>query len=144
MNDAAALQKENELLKQQLCEKENILSENKKTLLEKEKIISESNDQLAQKNHYIFRLEELIKQFQRKQFSASSEKIPANQLGMFNEAEEQQREEAAEEGGSIPVKGHERKKKSHLAFVFRITFPARTWFTTLRKHKKPVHTMVRH
>jgi len=107
MNDAAVLQKENELLKQQLFEKEKIISE-------KELSLSEKATQLQQKNNYIFRLEELIKQFRHKQFSSSSEKIPANQLSIFNEAEEQLCEEDVEGNGSVSVKGHERKKQARV------------------------------
>lgn len=93
MNDAALLQQENALLKQQLCEK----------------------------NNYIIRLEELIKQFKRKQFSPSSEKVSPDQLALFNEAEsiefnaesaEQQTDDEAE------VKAPPRKKKP------RVSIPA--------------------
>jgi transposase len=101
MNDAANLQEENEFLKQQLSEKE--------------KIISENNTHLRNKNDYILRLEELIKQFQRKQFSSSSEKIPADQLALFNEAEDIVHEEQYDTEETISVKGHTRKQKPRIA-----------------------------
>lgn len=73
MSDAALLQQENELLKQQLQKKETALQE--------------KENQLKNKNNYIVRLEELVKQFQRKQFSPSSEKVSPDQHDLFNEAE---------------------------------------------------------
>ena len=54
-------------------------------LLKKENVFLKH--QLKTKDTHIVHLEELIKQFQRKQFSSSSEKVPPTQLGLFNEAE---------------------------------------------------------
>ena len=73
MNTAASLSQENALLKQQLFEKETALKA-------KETVLKHKND-------HIVRLEELLKQFQRKQFSSSSEKVSPDQLGLFNEPE---------------------------------------------------------
>src|SRR5690625_440903 len=65
-------------------------------------------------------LEELIKQFDRKQFSASSEKLSKDQLdlGLFNEAESTDCDEEAETPSTesepedtIEVPAHKRRKK---------------------------------
>ncbi|WP_347332999.1 transposase [Marinimicrobium locisalis] len=68
MTDAATLQAENARLQAQLQEKDALLQS---------------------RERHIQTLEELIKQFNRKQFSASSEKLSKDQLdlGLFNEAE---------------------------------------------------------
>lgn len=98
MNHATLLQQENELLKQQLREKET---------------------QLNNKNNYIVRLEELIKQFQRKQFSSSSEKAPPNQHDLFNEAESIDLDAAEQQADdTTEVKAHQRTKKP------RVSIPA--------------------
>lgn len=105
MSDAALLENDVVYLKQQLREKET---------------------QLQNKDNYIVHLEELIKQFQRKQFSASSEKISADQLGLFNEAETLTQttddqldiEVQSIEAQSIEVQSHRRIKKP------RVSIPA--------------------
>jgi len=72
-------------------------------------------------------LEELIKQFDRKQFSASSEKLSKDQLdlGLFNEAESTDCDEEAETPSTesepedtIEVPAHKRRKKP------RVSIPA--------------------
>lgn len=72
-------------------------------------------------------LEELIKQFNRKQFSASSEKLSKDQLdlGLFNEAESTDCDEEAETPSTesepedtIEVPAHKRRKKP------RVSIPA--------------------
>ena len=73
MNSAASLQQEIVILKTQIAESHHALEEKDK--------------QIDTKNHRIQLLEELIKQFQRKTFSSSSEKISPDQLRLFNEAE---------------------------------------------------------
>ncbi|MBU2885501.1 IS66 family transposase [Gilvimarinus agarilyticus] len=67
-------------------------------------------------------LEELIKQFQRKQFSASSEKLSKDQLdlGLFNEAESTELNEASESSGAEPedtieVPSHTRRKQPQVS-----------------------------
>jgi transposase len=115
MNNAALLQQENALLKQQLCEKDNALQRTQQQL-------NERQTQLKNKNDYIVRLEELIKQFQRKQFASSSEKVSANQLGLFNEAEsiESNEHDEAEQRAdeATAVKAPHRRKKP------RVSIPA--------------------
>jgi transposase len=60
-------------------------------------------------------LEELIKQSQRRQFSASSEKLPKDQLplGLFNEAEEAETEQELVETTKVPA--HSRRKKPRVS-----------------------------
>lgn len=50
--------------------------------------IAEQEESLQARAERIRQLEEIIKTFQRKIFAASSEQVPADQLGLFNEAEE--------------------------------------------------------
>jgi len=73
--------------------------------------------QLDEKNQRILALEEFIKHLQRKKFSPSSEKIPANQLNLFNEAEDQSLVEEAntEVVEETAVKGHTRTKKPRVS-----------------------------
>ncbi|MFA7555886.1 MAG: IS66 family transposase [Spongiibacteraceae bacterium] len=93
MNDAATLQQENEQLKALLNDKDS----------------------------YIQQLEEAIKSFRRKQFGSSSEKVSADQIQLFNEAEAGTDDESADSAVSLTepvvVKGHTRQKKP------RITIP---------------------
>lgn len=108
MSDAALLENDIVSLKEQLREKEQ-------ALLEKE-------TQLQNKNNYIVRLEELIKQFQRNQFSASSEKVSPDQLGLFNEAEAieqgEQRDTPRTGSDTVAVQSHQRRKRP------RVSIPA--------------------
>src|SRR5690554_4119641 len=100
MVNAASLQEENARLKAQLEEKERLLQSRERRIVT---------------------LEELIKQFNRKQYSASSEKLSKDQLdlGLFNEAESTQAddgESASEETVEVPA--HTRRKKP------RVSIPA--------------------
>ena len=104
MKNAAALQKENDLLREQLAvEKEKLLVE-----------IEKNNQRDAQ----ILSLHEQIKLLLHKRYGASSEKISQDQLGLFNEAEEIVSEDTESvESESIIVKSHTRKSKP------RVTIP---------------------
>ena len=76
--------------------------------------LDKNNQVLAQKNHYILQLEEALKQQRQQAFGASSEKISANQLGLFNEAEAIEAREAAEEE-TVTVQSHTRQKKPRVS-----------------------------
>ncbi len=75
---------------------------------------------LDDKNSYIQSLEDAIRQAQRKQFGASSEKVSADQINLFNEAEADTEAESTDSStntDSIEVKGHTRQSKP------RVTIP---------------------
>lgn len=74
MNDTAALQKENELLRKQLAAHEEKLKEDQIKIATRDAQIAVLNEQL--------------KQLLKKRFGSSSEKVSQDQLGLFNEAEE--------------------------------------------------------
>jgi transposase len=122
MSDAALLDNNVVYLKQQLREKENALRHSHQKLNEQQTRLKETQDQLKSKNDYIVRLEELIKQFQRKQYSASSEKVSPDQLGLFNEAEsiECTGHDTAQqtEADTVDIRSHQRSKKP------RVSIPA--------------------
>ncbi len=81
--------------------------------------LATQNALLEQRSLRIQTLEELIKQFQRKQFVASSEKLSKDQLplGLFNEAEGAEAAEAEppvdEQTTEVPA--HTRRKKSRVS-----------------------------
>ncbi|TVZ37641.1 transposase [Alteromonadaceae bacterium 2753L.S.0a.02] len=88
MTDAAALQKENALLRAQLAERDAQISV----------------------------LNEQLKKLFKKRFGASSEKSSPDQLGLFNEAEEVLTDDVAEaEPETTPVKGHTRTQKPRVS-----------------------------
>ena len=60
------------------------------TITSLEQKIDEKDKILEQKNHYIVQLEDALKQQRQTLFGASSEKASADQLGLFNEAEDLQ------------------------------------------------------
>ncbi|QEW05358.1 IS66 family transposase [Nitrincola iocasae] len=104
MKNAATLQEENAQLKAQLEEK---------------------NALLQSRERRIQTLEELIKQFNRKQFAPSSEKLTQDQLdlGLFNEAEslddaEGELDAAPDTANTLEVPAHTRRKKP------RVSLPA--------------------
>ena len=103
MISAASLQQENVILKTQLAESHRVLEEKDK--------------QLDTKNHRIQLLEELIKQFQRKTFSSSSEKISPDQLRLFNEAEAIELNDVDQkvDGDAVEIKAHRRIKKPRVS-----------------------------
>ncbi len=97
MNNAADLINENSQLKRQL---------------------DASKEKLKVKTSYIQQLEEMIKQFQSRQFGPSSEKISPNQmgLGLFNEPEESEKHEDDDQPESTTdVASHTRKKKPRVS-----------------------------
>ena len=103
MNNVAALQKENVLLRELLAaEKQRSIAEQKK--------VAERDTQIAV-------LHEQIKHLLQKRFGPSSEKTSPDQLGLFNEAEEVIAEAEREDTGSTTVKSHTRKHKP------RVTIP---------------------
>ena len=108
MKNAAALQKENELLREQLAaEQEKIVLKKAQLELEKQK--------LAERDAQIAILHEQIKQLLKKRYGSSSEKVSANQLGLFNEAEEAIVEEDAVEPETTTVKSHTRTRKPRVS-----------------------------
>ncbi len=91
MKNASDLQKENKLLRAQLA------AEQAKTSERDQKIVA---------------LTEHIRHLLRQRFGPSSEKTAVDQLGLFNEAEEQVAEEAdTSHEESVTVEAHKRKKK---------------------------------
>src|SRR5690606_7995723 len=102
MENAVILQKENAQLKAKLQEKEALLQS---------------------RERHIHTLEELIKQFNRKQFAPTSEKLSRDQLdlGLFNEAESTEQtgteedtvEPATEDTVEVPA--HTRSKKPRVS-----------------------------
>ena len=100
------LQKENADLKAALIEKE------KQALDELNERIQQQKIEIKNKNIYIQQLEELVKQSNRKFFAPSSEKVSPDQLGLFNEAEEIEQDEASDATEEIvTVESHQRQKK---------------------------------
>ena len=73
--------------------------------------ISEQEAQLQARAERIRQLEEIIRTFQRKTFSSSSEQTSAAQLGLFNEAEEIETAQAPE----VTVKPHTRQRRGRPA-----------------------------
>src|SRR5690606_4537401 len=108
MKNVAALQTEIELLREQLAaeQEQNIL--NKAQLkLEKEK--------RAEREAQIAVLHEQIKQLLKKRFGPSSEKVSADQLGLFNEAEETVVNDQVIESETTVVKSHTRARKPRVS-----------------------------
>ncbi|WP_045857999.1 IS66 family transposase [Teredinibacter purpureus] len=88
MNDVAKLEKENELLR----------------------------EELARRDVQVESLKEQIRLFLHKKFSASSEKISPDQLGLFNEAESLAEDVSTEdESVTTTVKSHERECKPRVS-----------------------------
>jgi transposase len=73
--------------------------------------VSEQDAQLQARAERIRQLEEIIRSFQRKTFSASSEQASVDQLGLFNEAEEIEAAEPSE----VAVKPLARQRRSRPA-----------------------------
>lgn len=94
MTNAATLQKENDLLREQLA-------------AEKQKI--------AARDAQIAVLNEQLKYLLSKRFGPSSEKTSPDQLGLFNEAEELNAEPESGEADSTTVKSHTRQRKPRVS-----------------------------
>jgi transposase len=88
------------------------------TITSLEQKIDEKDKILEQKNHYIVQLEDALKQQRQTLFGASSEKASADQLGLFNEAEDLEQEEIDAEDKAVTVASHIRQKKP------RVSIPA--------------------
>lgn len=81
-------------------------------------LVSEQEEQLGSKEAMLIaraerirQLEEIIRTFQRKTFSGTSEQAAAAQLGLFNEAEEI----AADDAPEVAVKPHSRQRRGRPA-----------------------------
>ena len=97
MKNVAELEKENQILQEQLAEKNNQLAHEQS------------------KNAY---LKEQIKLLTLKKYGPSSDKVSTDQLGLFNEAEEvdeSQESDAHQEPDSTTVKSHARKARPRVA-----------------------------
>jgi len=81
-------------------------------LLRKQSLIEQQSAGLAVRDQRIRQLEELIRSFQQQRFGASSEKLSPDQLGLFNEAEEQFDEPTPTE---TEVKPHTRRSRGRPA-----------------------------
>jgi transposase len=69
---------------------------------------------ILRRDEQIQGLNDLIALLRRKQFGKSSEKVPAEQLGMFDEVESESLNPEPEESESISVPAHERKRGKRL------------------------------
>lgn len=87
MKNTADLQKENDLLREQLAQEKSVNAA----------------------------LKEKIEQLLNQRFKPSSEKISPDQLGLFNEAEELVSEEESENSKTTTVKSHERKARPRVS-----------------------------
>lgn len=87
MKNTADLQKENDLLREQLAQEKSVNAA----------------------------LKEKIEQLLNQRFKPSSEKISPDQLGLFNEAEELVGEEESENSKTTTVKSHERKARPRVS-----------------------------
>src|SRR5690606_9982898 len=101
MNDTAALQKENELLRKQLAAHEEKLKEDQ--------------IKIATRDAQIALLNEQLKQLLKNRFGSSSEKVSQDQLGLFNEAEETLSAELPEDTETTTVKSHTRARKPRIS-----------------------------
>jgi transposase len=81
-------------------------------LLIKQALIEQQSASIEQRDQRIRQLEELIRSFKQQRFGASSEKLSPDQLGLFNEAEEQFEEAALTE---TEVKPHTRRSRGRPA-----------------------------
>ncbi|MDA9003858.1 IS66 family transposase [bacterium] len=79
-----------------------------------EKIESLEQTLIDQKS-YILQLEEHIRHLKHKQFGASSEKISADQLALFNEAEVIDAESTSGEEAPVTIKAHTRQSKPRVS-----------------------------
>lgn len=77
--------------------------------------IARLKEQLSTKNTYIQSLEEAIKNFQRKQFGASSEKSAVDQINLFNEAQADVDDNDAGPPEKLVVKSHARQKRPRVS-----------------------------
>lgn len=96
---------------------ENATTINVENIVLKKKL-EEKDQQIEQKNQRIQLLEEMIKTLRHKQFGASSEKITAAQINLFNEAEAEPDEKPEADSEAITVPAHIRKKQK------RVSIPA--------------------
>ncbi len=73
--------------------------------------------QLSLKDQRIHSLEELVQFFKNQKFAPTSEKVPLNQLGLFNEAEAVEAESIGDERTTenVVVKTHQRAKKPRVS-----------------------------
>jgi transposase len=91
---------------------------NEELVFAKDKVISAKEQLLLERDQRIAVLEEQLQLLTHKRFGASSEKSSADQLHLFNEAEQTQSEATADEPGETPaaddtettVPEHKRKK----------------------------------
>ena len=80
--------------------------------------ISNKDKLIVSKDERIRKLENLVKQFQQKQFGSSSEKLTQEQANLFNEAElesDDQIELIEQDEAEIEIPAHKRKKKKRPA-----------------------------
>lgn len=80
-----------------------------------QKEINLLREQLAQEKSINAALKEKIEQLLNQRFKPSSEKISTDQLGLFNEAEELLVEEESENSKATTVKTHERKARPRIS-----------------------------
>ena len=104
MKNAAALEKENERLREQLTAER-----------------SRSEETIAARDAHISVLNEKIKHLLSKRFSPSSEKTSPDQMGLFNEAEALADELENSEPEAAVVMGHTRRRKPRVSIPD--TFP---------------------
>lgn len=94
MDTVAALQKENDLLRE---------------------ILSQKDSQLARSDSMVEALKQEIQRLLQHRFGSSSEKVSVDQLGLFNEAEELAVGEESGAPETTTVKSHERKARPRVS-----------------------------
>jgi transposase len=83
----------------------------KSTLKKQEHTLKNKDDALENKDHKVQTLEEYIRYMVQQCFGSSSEKLSADQINLFDEAELLSDDDASDEEESTNVPAHKRKKK---------------------------------
>ena len=98
-------------LKQHLAALELQLLDQKSTLKKQEYTLKNKDDAIENKDHKIQTLEEYIRYMVQQRFGSSSEKLSADQINLFDEAELLSDDDASDEEESTSIPAHKRKKK---------------------------------
>ena len=93
------------------ADKTQELTELKQRLAAMELQLSKQNNALENKDHKIETLEEYIRYMVQQRFGSSSEKLSADQINLFDEAELLSDDDASDEEERTNVPAHKRKKK---------------------------------
>lgn len=113
MNNAAELQKENALLREQLSSQE---------------------EKIAEREAQISVLQEQLKQLLSRRYGTASEKTPPEQLGLFDEAEATVEEEPGTAEDTTTIKAHTRTRKPRISIPDN--FPREDVVYDIRENEK--------